>query len=146
MLLMEERSLHISKRMATADVDPAFAAVYRAHLEDEVRHVQTDWHLLERFWMSRPTWVRRANAKLLEAFVVGLFLRPRRANVRLVDVLVGDFPELQPRRDELATAARSLGESAGYRRMMYSPLVQPSAHDLMARRPELAGLLRRLRA
>ena len=90
---MEERSLWISKQMAaTADIDPAFAAVYRAHLEDEVRHVQTDWHLLERFWLSRPAWVRRANANLLEAFVVGLFLRPRRANVRLVGVLVSEFP------------------------------------------------------
>jgi len=147
MLLMEERSLMISRRYAAMETDrlePHFAAAYRAHLEDEVRHVQLDWHLLERFYHSRPAWVRRMNARLLEIFLVGLFLKPRRANVRLIELLIEDFPELEPKQDGLVTAVRRLHEKAGYREMMYSPQATPIAYALFAQLPECARLRRRL--
>ena len=115
-----------------------------AHLQDEVRHVQADWHLLARFWHGRPRALRRANALLLRAAVVGLFLKPRRANVRLVDLLVDDFPDLRPRRGELAAAARALGECDGYRRMMYSDETTPVTRQLFAELPELGGLWKRI--
>lgn len=143
MLLMEERSLMISRRYAAMDqerLDPQFAETYRAHAEDEVRHVQLDWHLLERFYESRPRWVRRANAKLLEWFVVGLFLKPRRANVRLVDLLIEDFPELAARRSELLAAVRNLANNPGYRRLMYSGDSTPIGRALFERLPEFARL------
>ena len=75
MLLMEERSLMISHRYAQMEpalLDPQFAATYRAHAEDEARHVQLDWHLLDGFYQCRPYWLRRVNAKLLHGFVVGV--------------------------------------------------------------------------
>ena len=145
MLMMEERSLMISRRVAEqADVCPRWAAVYQAHLIDEVRHVQADWHLLERFWHGRPRSLRRANALLLRATVVGLFLKPRRANVRLVELLIDDCPELRPRRDELADAARGLGDCIGYRRMMYSDEATPITRKLFHELPELRPLWRRI--
>lgn len=137
----------IGRRYAQLDrnlLEPAFVAAYQAHLEDEVRHVQLDWHLLERFYASRPRWLRRLNARLLEAFVVGLFLRPRRANVRLIDLLIERFPELAARRGELVRATRSLAGNAGYRRMMYSPEATPIAGALFESLPELARLRARL--
>jgi len=147
MLLMEERSLLMSKRYAAMDpasVDPQFLATYRAHAEDEVRHVQLDWHLLEQFYQGRPAWLRRLNARLLEAFVVGLFLKPRRANVRLVDLLVAEFPELRPMRPRLMQAVYGLVDNLGYRQMMYSPEATPIGRALFEMFPEFAGLRRRL--
>jgi hypothetical protein len=147
MLLMEERSLMISRRYAAMDpdmIEPHFAAAYRAHLEDEVRHVQLDWHLLDQFYHSRPARVRRINARLLEAFVVGLFLKPRRANVRLIDLLIEEFPDLRPRRTALLAAVRALDDNAGYRDMMYSPEATPIAHLLFDKLPEFHRLRRRL--
>jgi hypothetical protein len=147
MLLMEERSLMISRRYAAMDpdtIDPQFLATYRAHAEDEVRHVQIDWHLLEQLYVSRPAWLRRLNARFLEAFVVHLFLKPRRANVRLVDLLVEDFPALRRLRPRLVRAVRGLDDNPGYRRMMYSPEATPIGCALFDRLPELAGLRRRL--
>jgi hypothetical protein len=147
MLLMEERSLLISKRYAAIDpelIDPQFLATYRAHVEDEVRHVQLDWHLLEQFYQGRPAWLRRLNARLLEAFLVGLFLKPRRANVRLVNLLVAEFPDLRPMRPQLIQAVYGLVDNLGYRQMMYSLEATPISGALFDRLPEFAGLRRRL--
>ena len=154
MLLMEERSLMIGRRYAAAEVaaeasgrsrlEPHFVAAYRAHQEDEVRHVQLDWHLLERFYQSRPPRVRALNGRLLEAFVIGLFLKPRRANARLVELLIDDFPDLRPRRRELLAAVRNLIHNPGYRAMMYSDDSTPIAKALLERTPELARLRRRM--
>ncbi len=147
MLLMEERSLMMSKRYAAMDpesIEPQFLAVYRAHAEDEVRHVQLDWHLLERFYQSQPAWLRRLNARLLETLLVGLFLKPKLSNVRLVDLLVAEFPDLRPMRPGLVQAARGLGENPGYRQMMYSAEATPISRALFDSLPEFAGLRRRL--
>jgi hypothetical protein len=145
MLLMEERSLMISRRyaeMAAETVEPHFAAAYAAHLEDEVRHVQIDWHLLEQFYRSRPRWIRRVNGRLLEWFIAGLFLKPRRANVRLLHLLIEEFPELEPKRTPLVQAVHHLLENAGYREMMYSPQSTPIAMALLEECPELRPLHR----
>ncbi len=145
MLIMEERSLMISRRIAAEeDVCPRWAAVFRAHLIDEVRHVQTDWHLLDRFWQTRSHLTRQANAWLLRATVLGLFLKPGRANVRLVDLLIADFPDLASRRAELVAAVRKLGGAAGYRTMMYSPESAPITCKLFGELPELRGLWPRM--
>ena len=149
MLVMEERSLMLSRRYAKlpADmVEPHYAAAYKAHLEDEVRHVQIDWHLLERFYLSRPHWLRRLNANLLEWFIRGLLLKPRRANVRLMDLQITEHPELSPRRTELLSAVRALEHNIGYRQLMYSTESTPIGSALFGRLPEFARLRRMLYA
>ena len=149
MLLMEERSLMISRRYGALEpgvLDEQFGETYRAHAEDELRHVQLDWHLLERFYVSRPRWLRRLNAKLLEWFIRGLFLKPRRANVRLIDLLITEYPELSPRRTELVSAVRALEHNAGYRQLMYSSESTPIGSGLFGRLPEFARLGRMLYA
>lgn len=147
LLLMEERSLMMSKRYAAQDeslIDPQFLAVYRAHAEDEIRHVQLDWHLLEAFYQARPAWLRRVNAWLLEKLLTGILLKPKRSNVRLLDLLIAEFPDLQPMRQRLLQAVAELSDNAGYRQMMYSPEATPISHALLARLPEFARLNRRL--
>ena len=89
-------------------------------------------------------WLRRLNARLLELFVVSLFLKPRRANVRLVELLIDEFPDLRPKRAELIRAVHELADNPGYRRMMYSPEATPIAGALFERLPEFAPLRKRL--
>ena len=147
MLLMEERSLLIGRRYERLDdvaIEPHFAAVYRAHLRDEAHHVQLDRRLLDRFYDGRPAWLRRINARLLEALVVGLFLKPRRANVRLVNLLIDRFPDLASRRGELVGATRGLDADPAYRRTMYSAEATPIAGAMFERMPELRRLRNRL--
>jgi hypothetical protein len=147
MLLMEERSLMMSKRYLAMDpglIEPQFLAAYRAHAEDEIRHVHLDWHLLEGFYQSLAPSLRRVNALLLEFFVVGLLLKPRRTNVRLVELLVTEFPELRPLRPRLIQAVYDLADNPGYRRMMYSPEATPISRALFDQLPEFARLRRRL--
>lgn len=147
MLIMEERSITMSRRYAAMNpdlVDPQFLATYRAHAEDEVRHVQLDWHLLEQFYRDRPAWLRNLNARLLETLVIRLFLKPARTNVRLIDLLIAEFPELQPMRPRLVQAAHDLVDNPGYRQMMYSAEATPISRALFDQFPELASLRRRL--
>jgi hypothetical protein len=106
--------------------------------------VQLDWHLLENFYRARPRWLRKLNGRLLEAFVVGLFLKPRRANVRLVDLLIDDFPELREMRPRLVAAVYGLRDNAGYLDMMYSADSTPIAKSLFEQFPEFARLRHRL--
>jgi hypothetical protein len=77
MLAMEEHSVEVSRRcarLAPERAEPQWAAVYKAHLEDEVRHVQIDWHLVERVYERRPALVRRADALVLRAVLRRFFL------------------------------------------------------------------------
>lgn len=137
----------IAKRYAAMDpalIEPQFVAVNRAHAEDEVRHVQLDWHLLEQFYESRSSWVRRLNANLLEAVLVGLLLKPKRTNLRLVDLLVEEFPELRTLRPRLRQAVRGLVDNPEYRQMMYSPDATPISRALFELLPEFASLQHRL--
>ncbi len=147
MLLMEERSLMMSKRYAALDpalVDANFLAVYRAHAEDEVRHVHLDWHLLERFYLQLPRWWQRLNVRLLEALLEALLFKPKRVNVRLVELLIDEFPDLQARRAELLRAVVELADQPGYRQMMYSLEAAPITGALFVALPEFARLRRRL--
>ena len=88
--------------------------------------------------------MRRLNARLLEALMVGVFLKPRRANVRLVDLLVAEFPDLRPVHSRLVQAVHGLADNSGYRTMMYSAEVTPISYALFERLPEFAGMRRRL--
>ena len=145
MLIMEERSLEISRRYGHMDkgrVEPHYAAVYRAHLHDEVRHVQIDWHLLERFYEGRGALVREANAALVRLFVFGFFLTPARATVRVVDLLVEEFPELAGLYPEMVRELRALRTNDDYRHMMYSQDVNPLTYALFEYYPEFEPMRR----
>ena len=143
MLMMEERTLMVSRRYAAMNpemLDPLFAATYHAHAEDEVRHVQLDWHLLERFYQDRPMWVRKINARLLEWTVFNFLLKPRHAIVRVVELLIAEFPELSGKREKLLGAVRGLSDNPGFRQMMYSTEATPLARSLFDRLPEFGSL------
>ncbi len=141
MLLQEERSLAISRRsLAVADrLEPRWAAVYRLHLRDEIRHVHLDWHLLDHFYRDRSRPVRRLTAGLLRRITATFFLAPRRMAVRVVDLLIEEHPELAPLRPRCLRELAALGNDPAYRRMMYAREELPVSAHLLDRFPELAS-------
>lgn len=141
MLLQEERSIALSRRsLAAADrLEPRWAAVYRLHLRDEIRHVHLDWHLLDRFYRDRPRPVRRLMAELLHRITAAFFLAPTRMAVRVLDLLIREHPEVAPLRPRCVRELAALGSDPAYRRMMYSRDELPVSFHLLDGYPELAS-------
>ncbi|MDH3583767.1 MAG: diiron oxygenase, partial [Phycisphaerae bacterium] len=98
MLLQEERSLDLSRRCARsgASLDPCYAQMYAHHMRDEVRHVQLDWHLIDRYYAKQSTAMQRANAELLRVLVSRFFLPPLHSAKRVVHLWMQRQPELWP--------------------------------------------------
>jgi len=141
MLLQEERSIAISRRsLAVTDrLEPRWAAVYRLHLRDEIRHVHLDWHLLDQFYRDRSRPVRRLTAGLLHRITAAFFLAPRRMAVRVLDLLIREHPDLAPLRPRCLRELAALKNDPAYRRMMYSREDLPISAHLLGRFPELAS-------
>jgi P-aminobenzoate N-oxygenase AurF len=145
MLALEERSLEISRRcmrMPAEEIEPRYLAIYRTHMAHEVRHVQIDWHLIDRFYARRPAAVRRWNAKLFRAAVRRFFLPPTRSAWRAVQRLAGEFPELASVRSAMKRQLRDVGRDPNYHEMMYSRESTPVTFSLFDRFPEFHSMSR----
>lgn len=142
MLALEEHSMEISRRCArtTVPLEPRYAMAYRLHLEEEVRHVQIDWHLLERFYFGCPRALRSVNARLFRVIMGAFFLKPVNSARRVVDLLVREFPELSPRRDTMVRELRGLDRDEDYQRMMYSRTATPITFALFDGLPEFRAM------
>ena len=148
-LAMEERSLEISRRcinMSPAEIEPLFAAVFRAHLIDEGRHVQIDRHLLQCFYFDRSKALRYINARLLRFMLGNFFLTPYRSAMRVVTLLVRQYPEIRHLLPRLMREQRVLDRNMDYQRMMYSRTVTPILFSLFDEFPEYAAMGRVLKA
>lgn len=148
-LAQEERSIEISRRclrMPSETIEPRYAAVYGEHLRDEVRHVQVDCHLIERFHASQSLAVRRVTATLFRWVVANLFLRPSRSTVRVIDTLALEHPELRPAVPRMVRELRALVGDDEYHQMMYSRRTTPITFGLFDAFPEFHSMTRVLRA
>lgn len=148
-LAQEERSVEMSRRCLQEPpgrLEPRFAAAYRLHLHDEMRHVQIDWHLIDRFYRGRSSTVRRLTAELLRRLVGGVFLTPTYSTTRVIKVLAAERPELLPLVPRMLRELRALARNDDYHRMMYSRATTPVTFDLFDRFPEFQPMQRILRA
>jgi len=140
MLALEEHSLEISRRcakMPADQIEPRYAAVYRAHMEEEARHVQIDWHLLLHLMQGIPPAMRRLNGWLFRRSMNTFFLRPTRAAACVIDTLIGEEPDLRPVRRSIMLQLAALETNDDFRRMMLSPASTPITFALMDRFTEL---------
>lgn len=143
MLALEERSLEISRRCLCVpheQIEPRYSAVYRAHLSHEVRHVQIDWHLIERYYATQSALRRRLNARLFCLTIHKFFLPPTRTAVRVTDRLVAEFPVLQPLRRLIKKQLEDVGRDPAYHQMMYSRESTPITFSLFDRFEEFHGI------
>jgi hypothetical protein len=144
MLALEEHSIEVSRRsmaMPPEQLEPHWAAAYRAHLEDEVRHVQVDLHLIERF-QGGAGWLRPLNALVVRLGIEHFLLAPSRSGARVVERLVTEFPELRPRAAEMVGELRRLDRNLEYQALMYSRGTTPLTFALFDRFPEFHGMAR----
>jgi hypothetical protein len=143
MLALEERSLEISRRclrMSAEQIEPRYLAIYRAHLAHEVRHVQIDWHLIDRFYATRPAALRRVNALLFREAIRRFFLPPTRAASRVVARLVDEHAELMPLRAAMIRQLGDVGRDPAYHKMMYSRESTPITFSLFDRFSEFHAM------
>jgi len=148
-LSQEERSIDISRRCLRVPADrmePRYAAAYRAHVKDEVRHVQIDCHLLERFYARRSQVIRRLTAAMFRTLVGSVFLVPARSTQQIVRVLASEYPELTPLLPRMRTELRALVTNDDYQRMMYSRETTPLTFEWFDRFEEFHSMDRVLRA
>jgi len=148
-LAQEERSIEISRRCALMEaeaIEPRYAAVYRAHGRDEIRHVRIDCHLIERFYAGRSAAVRWTTARLLERLLDGPFMVPGGSSRRVIAALIEECPELLPLLPVFRRELRDVARDPDYRRMMYSRDTTPITFELLDRFPEFARLQSLLQA
>ncbi len=140
MLALEERSLEISRRciqLPTEEIEPRYLAIYRTHLSDEVRHVQIDWHLIERYYAARSATMREFNARLFRQAIRSFFLPPTRSAVCVIEHLINECPELKPLSNKIKQQLGEVSTDSGYQQMMYSRESTPITFALFDRFPEM---------
>jgi hypothetical protein len=145
MLALEERSLDISRRcmrMPTDLIEPRYLAIYRSHLLHEVRHVQIDWHLIERFYAQRLSSVRWLNALIFRFAVQRFFLPPVNSAARVISQLVVEHPELENHSTIMLRQLHHVGRDLAYHQMMYSRDSTPITFSLFDRFPEFRSMSR----
>lgn len=143
MLVLEERSLDISRRCLRLDpdsIEPRYREVYRKHLEHEAAHVVLDCELLARYYAPRSPAVRRFNASLFRTVVGRFLLSPVRGGASVVQRLVEERPALASRRPAMLAQLQAVGGSPRYHEMMYSRESTPTAFSLFDQHPEMHPL------
>jgi para-aminobenzoate N-oxygenase AurF len=148
-LSQEERSIEISRRCLRVPADrmePRYAAAYREHLRDEVRHVAIDGRLLERFYMTRSRALKRLTAALFRSVIASAFIAPGPSTFRIVRTLASEYPDLQPLLPRIIAELRGLDANDDYHRMMYSRETTPLTFAWFDRCEEFHGMARVLRA
>lgn len=123
MHLQEERALYFGRTFLqhSEELEPHFVATQRKHLADEAGHVRCDEWLLDHVWPRTSFPVRWVNARMLAWMLAEYFTVPKRAGVQVVAQLVAEFPELQPRQQELAAQLLGLKNDRAFCLSLYSP-------------------------
>jgi len=115
MMLMEERSIAVMS--SSPSIDPTFARVYAAHVDDERGHVATDVELIA--LLHRGIVTRWIAAMLFRLIVTTCFIGPGRGARVVVDALLEKHPELRPLRRRIFAELRALRGDVRYHAMLY---------------------------
>ena len=148
MLMLEERALYYARETLRqrGSLAPHAVATHARHLCDEVNHVRWDQAVLDWLWPRTSQPLRRLNATLFRWMVGEFFNAPKRAALRVLDALVAEFPELEPRRGRMAAELRALGAQPAYHRFLYARDIVPRTFDRFDRWEEFASVGRVLLA
>lgn len=144
MLILEEHGNEIARRCAAKrpdEIEPHFAAAYLAHVRDEVRHVQIDWHLLEWAWPTLRGWRRYVNVSIFRRVVSRLLFNTEHAAMSVVEELVREKPRLRPLLPRIRAELREVGQNCEFRSMMFSARTSPIVFHLLDRFPELQAVI-----
>jgi hypothetical protein len=131
MLIQEEISLSFGSECVRWQgvLEPSFLEIQRRHLADEVDHIRWDIELIDKIWATSPMWLRLVMREFL--------LIPKRGSRAVIETLLIDCPELEPRRPELLAALLSLRTNPDYLCSIYSRENVPRAFGLFDHYPEM---------
>jgi hypothetical protein len=144
MLVLEEHGNEIARRCAAKrpnEIETHFAAAYLAHVRDEIRHVQIDWHLLDSLWPCLRGWRRRINIELFRLVITRLLFKTEHAAMSVVEELVRERPRLRPLLPRIRTQLREVGQDGEFRSMMLSARSSPIVFHLLDSFPELRSVI-----
>ena len=130
----------------TRHIEPRYRDMYEHHLRDEVRHVQMDRILIDRFYARQSAGGRRFNARLFATMISRFFLRPTRSAMTVVDRLVVERPDLAPLRQKIVDQLEAVAQNPDYHAMMYSRASTPITFELFDRFDEMRRMTRVLRS
>jgi len=139
-LFLEEHGNEIARRCSVRrpnEIEPHFAAAYLAHVRDETRHVQIDWHLLDCLWPDLSGWRRALNVWLFRLIIRRLVLRTEHAAMSVAGELVREYPSLRPLLPRIRRELREVGNHPEFRAMMFSMESSPITFHLIGKFPEL---------
>jgi hypothetical protein len=127
MLLQEERAVYIGREIVRRknELEPHFVALQRAHLADEIRHVQWDQEILAVTWDKTSSLQRKFHAALLTRIIGEFLLTPKRASLAVIAELVREFPELAPRWPTMRRALLALATDRDWNHSLYSRTIAP---------------------
>lgn len=142
MLLQEERSLHYSRVYLRHQdsIDPLFVETHRLHLLDEAKHVRWDEELLDDLWQRASPLVRTLNARLFAWMLEEFFGAPKRAQLRVIEELAREMPDLRGRLPEMRRQLLELSRDETFRKTLYSREIVPRTFARFDECPELRGL------
>jgi hypothetical protein len=122
------------------DLEPHFVAVHRAHLADEIGHVQWDEEILDWLWPETAVLLRRANAGLLRWLIGEFFVTPKRSNMRVIEELSREFPELKPQLEKMRGQLLALHDHPGWNLSLHSKVTVPKTIARLQANPEFVSL------
>lgn len=142
MLLQEERSVFYSRTYLAhrEEIEPSFVEAHRLHLADEARHVRWDEELLDELWERARPLVRTVNARLFAWMLEEFFGAPKRAQLRVVEELAREHPELRGHLPRLRRELLALAGDEPYRRSLYSREIVPRTFARFDSTPEFRSL------
>ncbi len=99
-----------------------------------------DEELRDALWQGVRPLLRKVNAKLFAWMLDEFFAAPKRAQLRVVDELVREFPELGERRPEMRRQLLALSADDGFRTSLYSREIVPRTFARFDESPEFRVL------
>ena len=136
-LLMEEHAVRFSRDMLKdrhtsnlGELEANFLLAHRLHLQDEAGHVHIDANVID-FVLDRSSPRKVGmNVRLLKTLLRAT-LKPRSAGINVINQLLREYPQLQPRAGQLKNCIHALD---------YDPCLMPLLNDT-AQRPVTTALL-----
>ena len=152
LMAMEESSTALARDLARnpttetlGELEPAFVALHREHMKDELRHLQVDGILAELCLAGAGRATRALNATLFKT-MLGIVTRPTRAGsgVKVIRELIRQMPELSSRQEEMIRAVLALRHDDAFQRSLFNRTAMPLTFGVFDSSPELATLARRM--
>jgi len=148
LMAMEESSTALARDMSRnpvtatlGEINPAFVAIHREHLKDELRHLQVDGILIDLCLARAGRTTRLLNATMFKS-MLGAVIRPTRSGsgVKVIRELVRQMPELSGREDDMINAVLALGHDTAFQRSLFNRKAMPLTFGVFDGTPELDNL------